>query len=64
MVLVPYLGKYFGRKAAYWGWARWMEWMYPGMEVVVTDRKMFEGVGMAEAAIGEGAMGVVRGAGL
>lgn len=23
MVLVPYLGKYFGRKAAYWGMLHW-----------------------------------------
>ncbi|KAI9653904.1 MAG: hypothetical protein M1831_005589 [Alyxoria varia] len=64
MVLIPYLGKYFGRKAAYWGWARYMEWMHPGAEVVVTDRKMFEGAGMVEAALGEGTAEVVKGAGL
>jgi hypothetical protein len=24
MVLVPYIGKYFGRKCAYWGTSSWM----------------------------------------
>ncbi|CAD0090959.1 unnamed protein product [Aureobasidium mustum] len=34
MVLVPYLGKYFGRKAAYW----------------VTNLGLFKGIGAVEAA--------------
>ncbi|KAI9810217.1 MAG: hypothetical protein M1826_003693 [Phylliscum demangeonii] len=50
MVLVPYVGKYFGRRCAYWGWARWMEWRYP-VEVVVTDPAVFKGVGLVEAAM-------------
>ncbi|KAI9889214.1 MAG: hypothetical protein M1814_005663 [Vezdaea aestivalis] len=49
MVLVPYLGKYFGRKAAYWGWARFMEWKYP-VEVVITSKAAFKGAGAVEAA--------------
>lgn len=49
MVLVPYIGKYFGRKFAYWGWKQFMEWKYP-VEVVVTQPALFKGTGMVEAA--------------
>lgn len=35
-------------------WARFMTWKFPGKEVVVTSRKVFEGVGLVETA----AMGV------
>ncbi|KAI4180596.1 MAG: hypothetical protein L6R41_007146 [Letrouitia leprolyta] len=49
MVVVPYIGKYFGRKCAYWGWAKFMEWKYP-IEVVVTSEPTFKGTGAVEAA--------------
>ncbi|MCJ1270519.1 hypothetical protein MMC22_010416 [Lobaria immixta] len=49
MVVVPYIGKYFGRKCAYWGWAKFMEWNYP-VEVVVTSKKTFKAAGAVEAA--------------
>ncbi|KAI9805617.1 MAG: hypothetical protein M1833_005109 [Piccolia ochrophora] len=49
MVVVPYVGKYFGRKFAYWGWARFMEWRYP-VQVVITNKKAFKGAGMVEVA--------------
>ncbi|KAJ9652706.1 hypothetical protein H2198_008073 [Neophaeococcomyces mojaviensis] len=49
MVLVPYLGKYFGRKFAYWGWKQFMEWNYP-VEVVFTDKTAFKVTGAVEAA--------------
>lgn len=49
MVLVPYLGKYFGRKFAYWGWKQFMEWKYP-VEVVFTNKSAFKAVGAVEAA--------------
>ncbi|KZF18957.1 hypothetical protein L228DRAFT_251494 [Xylona heveae TC161] len=49
MVVVPYLGKYFGRKCAYWGWSKFMEWKYP-VEVVVTSPAAFKGAGAVEAA--------------
>ncbi|KAI9376299.1 hypothetical protein BJX61DRAFT_538997 [Aspergillus egyptiacus] len=29
MVIVPFLGKYLGRRCAYWSWTRFMEWKYP-----------------------------------
>ncbi|EER25835.1 hypothetical protein D8B26_004048 [Coccidioides posadasii str. Silveira] len=29
MVIVPFAGKFLGRKCAYWGWAKFMEWKYP-----------------------------------
>ncbi|KAL5041744.1 hypothetical protein BDW71DRAFT_162499 [Aspergillus fruticulosus] len=29
MVIVPVVGKYLGRRCAYWGWTRFMEWKYP-----------------------------------
>ncbi|MCJ1305866.1 hypothetical protein MMC08_008683 [Hypocenomyce scalaris] len=50
MVVVPYLGKYFGRKCAYWGWAKFMEWKYP-VEVVITSKRSFRAAGMVEAAL-------------
>ncbi|KAF2114620.1 hypothetical protein BDV96DRAFT_494978 [Lophiotrema nucula] len=49
MVLVPFVGKYFGRKCAYWGWAKFMEWKYP-VEIVITSPKTFKAAGMVEAA--------------
>lgn len=49
MVLVPYAGKYFGRKCAYWGWAKFMQWKYP-VEVVFTSKKTFNAAGAVEAA--------------
>ncbi|KAF2267214.1 hypothetical protein CC78DRAFT_92998 [Lojkania enalia] len=49
MILVPFAGKYFGRKCAYWGWAKFMEWKYP-VEVVVSSPKMFKAAGAVEAA--------------
>lgn len=49
MILIPVAGKYFGRKAAYWGWTKFMEWKYP-VEVVVTNPKLFKGTGLIEAA--------------
>ena len=49
MVIVPYLGKYFGRKFAYWGWKRYMEWNYP-VKIEITSPGTFMGVGDIEAA--------------
>ncbi|KAF2768541.1 hypothetical protein EJ03DRAFT_274064 [Teratosphaeria nubilosa] len=49
MVLVPYLGKYFGRRCAYWGWAKFMEWKYP-VSVEITSPGIFKGAGAVEAA--------------
>ncbi|KAF2196229.1 hypothetical protein GQ43DRAFT_485128 [Delitschia confertaspora ATCC 74209] len=49
MVLVPYMGKYFGRKCAYWGWAKWMEWKYP-VEIVISSPTTFKAAGAIEAA--------------
>jgi len=50
MVVVPFVGKYFGRKCAYWGWARFMEWQFP-VTVTVTSKKSFRAAGALEAAI-------------
>ncbi|KAF9690889.1 hypothetical protein EKO04_011117 [Ascochyta lentis] len=49
MVMVPYIGKYFGRKFAYYGWAKFMEWKYP-VEIVVTNKTAFKAAGAIEAA--------------
>ncbi len=49
LVIVPYLGKYFGRKFAYWGWKQYMEWNYQ-VEVVVTSPDLFKATGAVEAA--------------
>ncbi|EEP82742.1 predicted protein [Uncinocarpus reesii 1704] len=37
MVIIPFAGKFLGRKCAYWGWAKFMEWQYP-FEAVIKDR--------------------------
>ncbi|KFY42239.1 hypothetical protein V494_02510 [Pseudogymnoascus sp. VKM F-4513 (FW-928)] len=49
MVVVPYVGKYFGRKCAYWSWAKYMEWMYD-VEVRYTNKAAFKTAGAVEAA--------------
>ncbi|KAG9203228.1 hypothetical protein B5807_04208 [Epicoccum nigrum] len=49
MVMVPYIGKYFGRKFAYYGWAKFMEWKYP-VEIVITNKTAFKAAGAVEAA--------------
>jgi len=49
MVVVPWVGKYFGRKVAYWSWAKYMTWMYP-VEVEITSKAAFKGAGAVEAA--------------
>jgi len=49
MMIVPYAGKYFGRRFAYWSWARYMEWMYP-VEVRFTNKRAFRLAGAVEAA--------------
>ncbi|KAF1825334.1 uncharacterized protein K489DRAFT_315279 [Dissoconium aciculare CBS 342.82] len=49
MVLVPYLGKYFGRKCAYWGWAKYMEWQFP-VSIEVTSPTAFKAAGLVQAA--------------
>ncbi|KAA6415023.1 MAG: hypothetical protein FRX48_01774 [Lasallia pustulata] len=49
MVVVPFAGKYLGRRCAYWGWTRFMEWKYP-VEVVVTSKPRFRAAGIVEAA--------------
>jgi len=49
MMVIPFVGKYFGRKFAYWSWGRYMEWMH-GVEIRWTNKKAFKAVGAAEAA--------------
>ncbi|KAH8911002.1 hypothetical protein BR93DRAFT_923730 [Coniochaeta sp. PMI_546] len=49
MVLVPFVGKYLGRKFAYWSWARYMEWMHD-VEIQFTSKKTFKAAGAVEAA--------------
>ncbi|KAK3685476.1 hypothetical protein B0T22DRAFT_482440 [Podospora appendiculata] len=50
MVLVPFAGKFLGRKFAYWSWARYMEWMH-NVEITWTSKKKFNAAGAAEAAL-------------
>ncbi|KAF3760483.1 hypothetical protein M406DRAFT_324340 [Cryphonectria parasitica EP155] len=49
MVIVPFAGKYLGRKFAYWSWARYMEWAHD-VEIRWTNKKTFAATGAAEAA--------------
>ncbi|KAL2109368.1 hypothetical protein VUR80DRAFT_2534 [Thermomyces stellatus] len=50
MILIPFAGKYFGRKFAYWSWGRYMEWMH-GVEIRWTSKKTSKAAGAAEAAV-------------
>ncbi|KAK3944957.1 hypothetical protein QBC46DRAFT_336805 [Diplogelasinospora grovesii] len=50
MVLVPFAGKYLGRKFAYWSWARYMEWMH-NVEIRWTNKKSFAAAGIAAASL-------------
>ncbi|KAK8098482.1 uncharacterized protein PG998_013968 [Apiospora kogelbergensis] len=49
MILIPFAGKYFGRKFAYWSWGRYMEWMH-NVEVKITGKTAFKAAGAVEAA--------------
>ncbi|CAM1500896.1 Fc.00g100580.m01.CDS01 [Cosmosporella sp. VM-42] len=49
MMIVPWMGKYFGRKFAYWSWARYMEWVH-NVDVRWTNKKAFKAAGAVEAA--------------
>ncbi|KAJ8128453.1 hypothetical protein O1611_g5182 [Lasiodiplodia mahajangana] len=49
MILIPFAGKYFGRKFAYWSWARYMEWTH-NVEINWTNKKAFKAAGAVEAA--------------
>ncbi|KAK3370313.1 hypothetical protein B0H63DRAFT_486769 [Podospora didyma] len=50
MVIVPFAGKYLGRKFAYWSWAKYMDWAH-NIEVRYTNKKTFSAAGAAEAAM-------------
>ncbi|TGJ81612.1 hypothetical protein E0Z10_g7145 [Xylaria hypoxylon] len=49
MILIPFAGKYLGRKFAYWSWARYMEWSHD-VEISWTSKKTFKAVGAIEVA--------------
>ncbi|KAL4870799.1 hypothetical protein BDV12DRAFT_165249 [Aspergillus spectabilis] len=43
MVIVPFLGKYLGRRCAYWSWTRFMEWKYPVYGIAGSGKEEFTG---------------------
>ncbi|KAL2175800.1 uncharacterized protein P884DRAFT_301209 [Thermothelomyces heterothallicus CBS 202.75] len=49
MIILPFAGKFLGRKFAYWSWARYMEWMH-NVEIRWTSKSAFNAAGAAEAA--------------
>ncbi|KAL2264715.1 hypothetical protein VTJ83DRAFT_7225 [Remersonia thermophila] len=49
MIVLPFAGKFLGRKFAYWSWARYMEWMH-NVEVRWSSKTAFNAVGAVEAA--------------
>jgi hypothetical protein len=50
MIIMPFVGKFMGRKFAYWSWARYMEWMH-NVEIRWTNKRVFNAAGAAEAAV-------------
>jgi len=49
MIIMPFAGKFLGRKFAYWSWARYMEWMH-NVEIRWTNKGAFNAAGAVEAA--------------
>ncbi|KAF3910601.1 hypothetical protein ABW21_db0203530 [Orbilia brochopaga] len=49
MVIVPFAGKWLGRRCAFWVWARYMEWKYP-VDIVITSKAEFRVGGAAAIA--------------
>jgi len=49
MILLPFLGKWVGRRFAYYVWSRYMEWRYP-VDIYVRSRGLFEAAGLLSAA--------------
>jgi len=49
LFLVPFTGKFVGRKTAYWVWARVMEWRHPVK--VAASSKTAVAAGIFEAAL-------------
>ncbi|KAK4153212.1 hypothetical protein C8A00DRAFT_43839 [Chaetomidium leptoderma] len=49
MIIMPFAGKFLGRKFAYWSWARYMEWMH-NVEIRWTNKRAFNTAGAVEAA--------------
>ncbi|KAL4960748.1 uncharacterized protein BDV14DRAFT_181827 [Aspergillus stella-maris] len=49
MVLVPFVGKFLGRKCAYWGWTRFMEWKYP-LDRLIEEENLGGGKGSSVKA--------------
>ncbi|KAK4122498.1 hypothetical protein N657DRAFT_576367 [Parathielavia appendiculata] len=49
MIIMPFAGKFLGRKFAYWSWARYMEWMH-NVEIRWTSKQAFKVAGAVEAA--------------
>ncbi|KAK0719574.1 hypothetical protein B0H67DRAFT_573470 [Lasiosphaeris hirsuta] len=49
MVIMPFAGKFLGRKFAYWGWSRYMEWVHD-VDIVWLNKGSFEIIGAVEVA--------------
>ncbi|KAK3402749.1 hypothetical protein B0T20DRAFT_342274 [Sordaria brevicollis] len=49
MVLIPFAGKFLGRKFAYWSWGRYMEWMH-GVKIEWYNKTLFNIAGWVGAA--------------
>ncbi|RPA87592.1 hypothetical protein BJ508DRAFT_410355 [Ascobolus immersus RN42] len=50
IVLMPLVGKWVGRRCAYWIWGRVMEWKFPRLEMVFDSKNTFRASGLLEAA--------------
>ncbi|KAK3499023.1 uncharacterized protein B0T23DRAFT_6463 [Neurospora hispaniola] len=49
LVLIPFAGKFLGRKFAYWSWGRYMEWAH-GVKVQWYNKTLFNIAGWIGAA--------------
>ncbi|KAI2623730.1 hypothetical protein GGS21DRAFT_330302 [Xylaria nigripes] len=49
MILIPFAGKYLGRKFAYWSWARYMEWVH-NVDINWTGKALVGAAGAVKTA--------------
>ncbi|KOS20191.1 Uncharacterized protein tam7 [Escovopsis weberi] len=50
MILVPWVGKLLGRKFAYWGWGKYMDWVH-NAQVKVASRRTYSAAGAVAATL-------------
>ncbi|KAI5818635.1 hypothetical protein BZA77DRAFT_385725 [Pyronema omphalodes] len=56
LVVLPFFGKWIGRRCAYWAWTKFMTWKHPAMQMVVTNKAAWNAAGVVGAISGPRAL--------